>query len=420
MLAVHQSEQATDMDHTMSLDAESDDCVYYRCMACCEVFFTLHAFYTHARLVHCKMLVTQGHNPGNNDDDNSLENDEPGGTSGDEGNFAGDKQGEHTSRSDYHESANTSSLSTAVHMRKSPATSRDESSRMESCVMELQESAEVHDAVKSIKMEILSPQLTEESIDAASQALDMDADGVEQVHIYISEGNKDDVVQPQECGAMVTLPFSLNKSPGGSSSKKKRKKAPGRVSYTTVLDVAEREEPLKTEISGSGEEALYGRHSLDATAAAFKCGICGAAFLEARIMRHHMRLHANSLDSDKKHVCNVCNRSFRRADTLVVHIRTHTREKPYKCNICHNAFSQAGALHRHLRTHTSNRPFECDLCGEILADPASFKQHMCSQSGERPHKCKYCASSFKSRHFLVKHEVSHLPPSENVANQPTG
>ncbi|XP_014668410.1 PREDICTED: zinc finger protein 561-like isoform X3 [Priapulus caudatus] len=42
----------------------SDTVCYYRCTACCECFFTSAAFIAHAQSVHCKVLVCQGHDPG--------------------------------------------------------------------------------------------------------------------------------------------------------------------------------------------------------------------------------------------------------------------------------------------------------------------------------------------------------------------
>lgn len=41
----------------------SDTVWYYRCTACSECFFTNTEFITHAQNVHCKLLVSQGHDP---------------------------------------------------------------------------------------------------------------------------------------------------------------------------------------------------------------------------------------------------------------------------------------------------------------------------------------------------------------------
>ncbi|RMZ67614.1 regulatory amdA [Pyrenophora seminiperda CCB06] len=51
------------------------------------------------------------------------------------------------------------------------------------------------------------------------------------------------------------------------------------------------------------------------------------------------------------HTCTYCSRSFKRAEHLTRHLRTHTREKPYSCR-CGAAFTRRDLLTRHWRiTH---------------------------------------------------------------------
>ncbi|CAG5140937.1 uncharacterized protein ALTATR162_LOCUS814 [Alternaria atra] len=56
------------------------------------------------------------------------------------------------------------------------------------------------------------------------------------------------------------------------------------------------------------------------------------------------------------HVCSHCSRSFKRAEHLIRHTRTHTREKPYSCR-CGAAFTRRDLLTRHWRiTHHAGNP----------------------------------------------------------------
>lgn len=56
------------------------------------------------------------------------------------------------------------------------------------------------------------------------------------------------------------------------------------------------------------------------------------------------------------HTCSYCSRSFKRAEHLTRHLRTHTREKPFHCH-CGAAFTRRDLLTRHWRiTSHGDRP----------------------------------------------------------------
>ena len=64
----------------------------------------------------------------------------------------------------------------------------------------------------------------------------------------------------------------------------------------------------------------------------------------------------SSESQKRKRTCDHvgCDYACARSDSLVVHMRTHSGEKPFKCKEdgCDYACAQSGSLFKHVRTHS--------------------------------------------------------------------
>lgn len=149
----------------------------------------------------------------------------------------------------------------------------------------------------------------------------------------------------------------------------------------------------------------------------FACDSCTKTFRTKGSLKRHIETnHLDTSQRERKFICEMCGRSFYRKNEIITHIRIHTGEKPYACPFCPMRFLQISSLIRHKRTHTGDKPYSCPICGKCFADKSLTNIHLAVHSDERKFKCHLCNKGLKSKNSLTTHLKIHSNTKDIVCS----
>lgn len=106
--------------------------------------------------------------------------------------------------------------------------------------------------------------------------------------------------------------------------------------------------------------------------------------------------------------CKECNRTFTRNSRLLLHMLTHTDEKPHECNLCEKKFSRPDYLLKHIQSIHSEKIHKCDQCTNAYGNKESLLRHIAKKHNKDPSiNCDMCEKKFTSKIYLDKHKLLH-------------
>ena len=136
----------------------------------------------------------------------------------------------------------------------------------------------------------------------------------------------------------------------------------------------------------------------------FACSLCP----KKNSQKHHIKDHMRSHTGEKPFACTVCNKKFSRKQNIKIHMRVHTGEKPFACPICQKKFSIKQHIKSHIRVHTGEKPFPCPLCPKKFSQKHHIKNHMRVHTGEKPFVCTVCNKKFSRKQHMKTHMHIHM------------
>uniref|UniRef100_A0A1I8M6C3 C2H2-type domain-containing protein n=1 Tax=Musca domestica TaxID=7370 RepID=A0A1I8M6C3_MUSDO len=136
----------------------------------------------------------------------------------------------------------------------------------------------------------------------------------------------------------------------------------------------------------------------------FVCSVdnCGKAFSNKILLKEHGRAHKRDI-----FICEECGYKCRQRESLIVHKRSHTGEKPFGCELCDRRFGSKPLLKEHMATHETERNHICDVCGKSFNRPKALYHHKHLHLGIKKYVCKVCGQAYAQAAGLSAHTRKH-------------
>ncbi|XP_067636777.1 zinc finger protein 429-like isoform X2 [Eurosta solidaginis] len=140
------------------------------------------------------------------------------------------------------------------------------------------------------------------------------------------------------------------------------------------------------------------------TERSYLCPECGKAFAKESHLKNHCLRHSDVAAFE----CPHCPKRFRTRNDVSKHKVIHQEIKKHICDVCGDRFVKRHQLTVHKRYHTGIKPYKCDYCDMRFVSKYNNRLHMRTHTGEKPYQCKYCERAFAQSNDHMKHLRTHI------------
>lgn len=418
----------------------SSSMLYYRCTACCECFFLEEEFLDHAKFVHCKVLVCQGHDPDEETEQVMLMKEDSNGM-----------KKQNTRAADIQEDISGSgsrNIATVLPVMSFEGASANIARSFFSAT-----------SASQVNFSSDETSTSSSSSDDTSNAINLDEDNDPRCVVTTAADNKVMNMEEEEtlaelCEEGISKPvfpvrlvssdmcddsLDMNFSRSHAGKNKRKARQPRRAVKTrpALLDDVEM----------------------------INCNRCGQRLSS----RNELANHDCSCVDEKLYSCNMCSKTFKHENSLKMHKTVHSRDKQYRCDVCNVSFKYPGSLQKHfsvcrqiqgmlqkacsssidgasensvssahqstqsstatgdnsnmgisseavlsdveaLEMHNpdciTNIP-SCDQCGAIFQSQTEMKTHMAMHIIQKLYQCNICQKEFTNASLLRAHHSMH-------------
>ncbi|XP_044261357.1 zinc finger protein 808-like [Tribolium madens] len=118
----------------------------------------------------------------------------------------------------------------------------------------------------------------------------------------------------------------------------------------------------------------------------------------------------------KSHVCEICQKSFKRREHLYQHVKLHTGFRPYTCENCNKSFMRKEHLLRHMTSHSGQKNFTCNICDKSFSRNDNLLKHKKTHDKQASYTCDICQKQFVMKHYYLAHKLTHDSDRCSLAN----